>query len=726
MNDIILEMFKESPMIKQILPHQMAILDYVINHIEKTRNGILLYSKPGTGKTLIGIITALILSTNKNILLLMPSENILLLWKKSIGLALSLIDNNYDLNNIELISIHNFIFNIINNNVVIESQAEKYKDHIIIIDEAHNILNNTQFDTLIELKKMYKNVFILLTGSPINNTVETLPKLLKLLVSEELIDKDLIELNNKVYEVKLKEDKEDVVRKLCYNNICYYETPKSLLPKLIYEGELCGLTFNCIVCPMTTEHYKIYQEARQQTKNEVFEKILMNVSLFGIDNIFITDDINRLQIKEYRKGLSYNGSYFIGKDLEKLNYGPKIKVMLDNIKKEGKHFIYFSNASYGSLILKSILSYNGYLEYSFNKIYQWTDKSICYKCYKSKSCEQCKVATYIILTGQNITYINDYLDIYNKQDNVSGSVIKLIFGSNVLSEAYTLKETIHTHYLTVPDNYTQIEQINGRTIRKFAFMKNENVYIYIYLAVEPNYNKSDVSKITSYTDFIKNIDNVISYDLKKLLYIDLKNYETNKVLNIFKESSIHYRNTNNKYLNNILILNKLREVFYINSRINIKDLLKIYDKKIYNVDKNTFYDYLINIINNHPSVINKYFKLSLLYNINNEIITVPFYCDYGIIYNSYYMKKEITKIDINKKKNDIYLVIDREKLISFDGSLINIKSLTVDMLTIICKRLEISLNKNQKYYKNDLIEIIINELKSLQKNNPNIIYIINY
>ena len=139
--------------------------------------------------------------------------------------------------------------------------------------------------------------------------------------------------------------------------------------------------------------------------------------------------------------------------------------------------------------------------------------------------------------------------IFNKSENIDGKLIKYIFGSNVLSEAYTLKETLYTHYLTIPDNYTQIEQINGRTIRKFAFRDtNTTVSIFIYVAVEPDYHKSKVAKYTLYKDLLDNVDTIISYDLKKLVYIDLKNYETNKILNIFKKSSHSYREViHNKY-----------------------------------------------------------------------------------------------------------------------------------------------------------------------------------
>jgi DNA-binding Xre family transcriptional regulator len=170
-------------------------------------------------------------------------------------------------------------------------------------------------------------------------------------------------------------------------------------------------------------------------------------------------------------------------------------------------------------------------------------------------------------------------------------------------------------------------------------------------------------------------------------------------------------------------LNKLREEFYKKPRVFVKDLLNLYNSKIYNLNKTEYYNYVNEIIDNHPSVVNKYFSNSLLYNIKGEVLTIPIYCDYGIIYNSYYMKKEINKIDINKKKNSIYLVIDRETLISYNNSLINIKSLTFDILLEICKKLNIKLD-NKKYFKQDLIEIIISELTQLSKKNPNIIYII--
>ena len=78
MNLEILELFNgHIDNIPNILPHQLATLDYLLRTILDQNESVLLFHIMGSGKTIIALLFALIVSKFKKVYILVPNINIL-------------------------------------------------------------------------------------------------------------------------------------------------------------------------------------------------------------------------------------------------------------------------------------------------------------------------------------------------------------------------------------------------------------------------------------------------------------------------------------------------------------------------------------------------------------------------------------------------------------------------------------------------------------------------
>ena len=151
----------------------------------------------------------------------------------------------------------------------------------------------------------------------------------------------------------------------------------------------------------------------------------------------------------------------IWNDLE--SYSIKYKYLTDYIKTHNneKIFIYSKQVNGGGIkTLKYILNKLGFRDYT----------------YKSSANKKKQVNTifpsseskrFVILTGQQQgTAKNNLLKLYNNPKNATGKYIQIIVGSEAISQGYTLKDVQSLHLLEPEWNYSNIEQILGRVVRK--------------------------------------------------------------------------------------------------------------------------------------------------------------------------------------------------------------------------------------------------------------------
>lgn len=236
--------------------------------------------------------------------------------------------------------------------------------------------------------------------------------------------------------------------------------------------------------------------------------------------------------------------------------------------------------------------------------------------------------------------INNLIDIYNSVVNDNGEEICFIFGSKIISESYTLKETRDIWFLTIPDSLSELTQIVARCLRNFSYKDiKEPVYINIPITIQNDFNikpimkkkREESLKMTKYlnnqdqiNDYISDLiekEDIYSYDLKKVLYLEIKSQQTNHLHNLFKEMSIKTKEAPDKDLLNLYLIEVIRRVAYSFSSFNIDFLYSKIPEGF--ISKEDLKDILNMFISDGLIVFNKRFKQVFLMEINNMFYIKP-------------------------------------------------------------------------------------------------------
>lgn len=99
---------------------------------------------------------------------------------------------------------------------------------------------------------------------------------------------------------------------------------------------------------------------------------------------------------------------------------------------------------------------------------------------------------YALLTGEKSNASKEITTIigkFNDEKNCKGDYIKVIIGSSVLAEGFTLKNVQHVHILTPSWNFSETDQVIARAFRLFShdslkkFVDHIVVNIYLYCAI---------------------------------------------------------------------------------------------------------------------------------------------------------------------------------------------------------------------------------------------------
>ncbi|AVO21124.1 70kDa small subunit of early gene transcription factor [Buffalopox virus] len=618
MNTGIIDLFDNHvDSIPTILPHQLATLDYLVRTIIDENRSVLLFHIMGSGKTIIALLFALVASRFKKVYILVPNINILKIFNYNMGVAMNLFNDEFIAENIFIHSTTSFYSLNYNDNVINYNGLSRYNNSIFIVDEAHNIFGNNTGELMTVIKNKNKIPFLLLSGSPITNTPNTLGHIIDLM-SEETIDfGEIISRGKKVIQTLLNERGVNVLKDLLKGRISYYEMPDKDLPTIRYHGRKF-LDTRVVYCHMSKLQERDYMITRRQLcYHEMFDKNMYNVSMAVLGQLNLMNNLDTLfqeQDKELYPNLKINNGVLYGEELVTLNISSKFKYFINRIQTlNGKHFIYFSNSTYGGLVIKYIMLSNGYSEYNGS---QGTNPHMI----------NGKPKTFAIVTSKMKSSLEDLLDVYNSPENDDGSQLMFLFSSNIMSESYTLKEVRHIWFMTIPDTFSQYNQILGRSIRKFSYADIfEPVNVYLLAAVYSDFN----DEVTSLNDYTQDeLINVLPFDIKKLLYLKFKTKETNRIYSILQEMSETYSLPPHPSIVKVLLGELVRQFFYNNSRIKYNDskLLKMVTSVIKN--KEDARNYIDDIVNGHFFVSNKVFDKSLLYKYENDIITVPFRLSY--------------------------------------------------------------------------------------------------
>ena len=318
--------------------HQKNVCEYLMKMGNKLK-GILVYHSVGSGKTITAItmIRCLIKqNTNRNIYILAP-KSITETFKKEID-KLGLIFGN----KLSILTYGTFI------NIIKRESAEKFRNSILIIDEAHNFKTKVESKDMNNIKYLMSatNIaekVILLTATPITNSIVDFANLFAMITGNEA---NL----SKLYKI-FRDANPEILSRLLRGRVSYYmnDTNSQDYPNVVY---------NTLEFPMSEEYYQLYKKVEENIQESMgfitSGGTSLTVFLNGvrraanaIDSQIITDKIKWTvkhiikQVRENRKVLVYSswlksGIRIIQKYLDK--YGIKWAEVTGNMSISSRDF----------------------------------------------------------------------------------------------------------------------------------------------------------------------------------------------------------------------------------------------------------------------------------------------------------------------------------------------------------------------------------------------------
>jgi len=473
---------------------------------------------------------------------------------------------------------------------------------VLIVDEAHNILNNNDYRKAVYdiMKRSVNTPLILLTATPMYHTPTQIISFLELIRLP--IHQEKLKINDifKVYddfnkEYELHPNGLDIIKQLSKGYISYLRgIDPTTFPNRIEIGDIPRpidvlkknyIKYTPLVrCEMSKLQYATYLN-EYNGKNPKPIIYLSNMVLPNPENdklgLFKNDDIENIysdsnNLKKLKNKYNINVSYFnenlliSGDILKKENlvkYSPKYTKVLENMEiainnKCGKIFIYIEDIrGVGLLMFSQILKENGYLQYS-SEIQTYKDNNLdvetglILKKHRAsqKVKSEFKPSKFIIISGSEDSKLRQKLiDKFNSPDNIKGHKIKILLGSKVTRESIDLKAIRQIHIINAQWNFSTIEQIIGRGIRHCSHSgltgEKRNVYVFKYVSSVPGKKYKESAEEKIYREIEK--AHVTVKKIERALKESAVDCVLNKRGNVFPEEIKESKNCSNPKNNHL-------------------------------------------------------------------------------------------------------------------------------------------------------------------------------
>lgn len=462
------------------------------------------------------------------------------------------------------------------------NSLQKLDNSLIIVDEAHNIAGSERGKALQILIHNSTNLrVLLLSATPMRNVAEDIIPLLNYLrpIDEQILKDDVFENSDKVLDMKLKPNGLEIIKQSSRGYISYFKSANPILyPQIEEMGvTVSGIDMKLVRCQIDHLQKNLYINfVENNTKALTSLDSLANAqalsnfvfpildkdkkSLIGISShkglvkfrnqmqqhpeLLKKAILKKLELKKLNITVTQKHR-IIGGDLLNIQYlgvlSSKYHTLLKTLLSmgPGTSFIYSNFVEIGIQIVEEILLENGFLEYGNNQI---TSKTRCSYCGKMRSDlhshHTFTPAKFFTFTGQMFEKEGDrgkIIPIFNESQNVDGSVIKFLLGSQVLSEGVNLKSVRTVHIMDAHLNLSRINQAVGRAVRycsavNLVSVDNPTPMVKVY-----KYAASYGSKLSLEESIYRHAE--IKYKLIQQINTTLQsvavdcplNYETNQV-----------------------------------------------------------------------------------------------------------------------------------------------------------------------------------------------------
>lgn len=330
---------------------------------------------------------------------------------------------------------------IVNKNNIKKFVNEFTENRVIIIDEVHNLINTNykseEYKSMIDtgvLDEKFSGILTLmlkaltyfrntscrmafLTATPIVNNIQQFVELVRIM-NPKLVLGDKSTFGQIVNTLRGRVSYFPGVSKAAYPSV--KETTETV--------EVSPLQEQFLLKTILPDDEILLKKMNEQRNAFMSHERQVELSIYGFQKRF------KIKIPDSTK---------LG------DAAPKIKAALHNILTlPGKHVVYSSFIQVGLRVLERVLKRHGYTNI--------LDKNVEHKPYKS----------YALWDGKSSDEDKTKIKkIVNDVQNIAGKNLRVVLGSPSIKEGVSLKHIQHMHILDPLWNYSNLDQVKGRTIR---------------------------------------------------------------------------------------------------------------------------------------------------------------------------------------------------------------------------------------------------------------------
>ncbi len=375
----------------------------------------------------------------------------------------------------------------------------RYDRYLFVIDEAHNVRPSKKDNKVNVYEQIHKALHaihsrrvLLMTGTPIRDTVDEVAYLLNLVLPDEHQLPTGPKFTAQFVDTKQKEPRFiqseiDTLKSHLQGRISFYRANFDVTPD--YKGEQhLGKLIHMRVVPsyMSDDQQAGYRTTLRQHKRSLFYSALQaSLCVYNVDREGRPMPIRKRDRTTFTDHIKEMSSDSDNDRIESLrNYSCKFATVLECIlhpkKKDENVFVYSSSVEgSGGKLFSTILK----------NLFKFTEFE------KGDVKTMSKGRRYAMITHEmGDRQIKNILNAFNHSDNATGDYIRILIGSRLISEGLTFLNVRQVHVLTPFWNFTESDQAIARAIRLNSHQDLINkgvtkpvVNIYMHVAI-PNEN----------------------------------------------------------------------------------------------------------------------------------------------------------------------------------------------------------------------------------------------